>query len=235
MKCSKARKMISDYVDDNLEARKKSNLEKHIEGCPGCQEVLKDLKKIAEGAKELEDLSPSDHTWLNIEARLAKEAQTVQIPERPARKWLDFLVFQPRLRYALISAVLLLVVVGGFFLGIRYFRGGITPALNNHQKYTLAKLEEAERHYKLAIRALAEAVSSRQESLNAQVAEIFKRNLEIIDASIQACREAVVDQPKNIEARNYLLFVYREKLNLLDEMIATRSVSPPRRDLKETL
>lgn len=235
MKCSKARKIINDYVDDNLEAKKKSTLEKHLEGCSDCQEVLKDLREIASSAKELDDLSPSAQTWLNIEARLAKEAQTVQVPERPARKWFDFLVFQPRLRYALISAVLLAVVVVGFFLGIRYFRGGITPGLNNHQKYTLAKLEEAERHYQLAIKALAEAVSSRQESLNPQVAEIFKTNLEIIDASIQACREAVVGQPKNIEARNYLLFVYREKLNLLDEMIATRSASLPKKDLKETI
>ena len=235
MKCSKARKMISDYVDDNLDAEKKSTLESHLRDCPDCQEVLRDLQRIAESVKELEEFSPPANTWLNIEARLAKEAKAGRVPQRPARKWFDFLVFQPKLKYALISVVLLAVMVGGVILGVRYFKGGITPALMDHQEYTLAKLEEAERHYQLAIKALAEAVSSREESLDPQVAQIFRTNLEIINASIKVCKKAVLNEPENIEARNYLLFVYREKLNLLNEMIATRSMAPQKRDLKEII
>lgn len=235
MKCSKARKMISDYVDDNLDVKRKSTLEKHLEDCSDCQEVMKDLQGIAESAKELEEFSPPANTWLKIEARLEKETQTIQLPERPARKWFDFLVFQPKLKYALISVVLLAVIVGGVILGLRYFKGGITPALMDHQEYTLAKLQEAERHYQLAIKALGEAISSREESLDPQVAHIFRTNLEIINASIKVCKKAVLNEPENIEARNYLLFVYREKLNLLNEMIATRSMAPQKRDLKEII
>ncbi len=235
MKCSKARKMISDYVDDNLDAKKKSTLERHLKDCPDCQEVLRDLRRITESAKELEKLSPSGKVWFNIEARLGKEAQTVQVPQRPTRKGFDFLVFQPKLKYALISVVLLAVMVGGVVLGIRYFKGGTTPALMGNHEYTLAKLEEAQRHYQLAFEALAEAVASRKESMDPQVAEIFRTNLEIINASIKACKKAVLDKPEDIEARNYLLFVYREKLKLLNEMIATRSSAPQKMDLKETI
>jgi len=235
MKCSKARKMISDYVDDNLDVKRKSTLEKHLKDCSDCQEVMKDLQGIAESAKELEDLFPPANTWLNIEARLAKEAKAGRVPQRPARKWFDFLVFQPKLKYALSSVVLLAVIVGGVILGIRYYKAGIIPTGKNNQKYTLAKLQEAERHYQLAIKALGEAISSREESLDPQVAQIFRTNLEIINASIKACKKAVLDKPENIEARNYLLFVYREKLNLLNEMIATRSTVPQMRDLKEII
>ncbi len=235
MKCSKAQKIISDYVDDNLDARKKSSLERHLKECAGCQEVLKDLQGIAESARELEELSPPAETWLKIEARLAKEAQIIQIPERPARRWFDYIFSQPRLKYALSSAVLLAVIVGGVILGIRYYKTGIMPTVKDNQKYTLAKLEEAERHYQLAIKALAEAVSSSEKSLDPQVAQIFRMNLEIIDSSIKACKKAVVDKPENIEARNYLLFVYREKLNLLNEMIAAKSASPREGDLGKTI
>lgn len=235
MRCSKARKMISDYVDRNLDAKKKSALELHLERCPDCQLALKDFKTIVENAQELEAPSPSSQAWLRIKARLNEVAQTAQAPELPKRKWHDFLLFQPKLKYALSSALVLVVIVGGVILGIRYFKGEVRLGGNNHQKYTLAKLKEAERHYQLAIKALAEAVSSQEESLDPQVAQIFRANLEIIDASIKACKKAVLDEPENVEARNYLLFAYREKLGLLDEIIAARSSSPRKRDLRKTI
>lgn len=235
MKCSKARKMINDYMDDNLDPKKNATLERHLESCPDCQMFLKDFQRIVKSAQELEDVSPSAQTWLKIKARLKAEAQTVLAPEIQKRKWFDFLFYQPKLKYAFSSALLLAVIVGAVTMGIRYWKGREALWRNDRQQYTLAKLEEAERHYRLAIKALAEAVSSQKESIDPQVAQIFRTNLEIVDASIKACKNAVLDEPENIEVRNYLLFVYREKLDLLDEMIATESISSQRGELGKTL
>ena len=81
---------------------------------------------------------------------------------------------------------------------------------------TLAKLDEAERHYQQAIRALSEAFASERGTLPPQVAELFDRNLSVIDVTIQVCRAAVVEEPDDLQARNYLLAAYMNKVTLLD-------------------
>lgn len=235
MRCSKARKLISDYVDDNLDPKKNSTLERHLEACPDCEMFLKDFQRIVESAKELEKISPSAQAWLKIKARLKAETQTVLTPEIQKRKWFDFLIYQPKLKYALASVLLLAVIIGAVTLGIRYWKGRDALWRDSNQQYTLAKLEEAEFHYQLAIKALAEAVSSQREILEPQIAQIFRTNLEIIDVSIEACKKAVLHEPENLEARNHLLFAYRGKLDLLDEMIATKLTSSRKGELEKTL
>lgn len=235
MRCSKARKLISDYVDDNLDPKKNSTLERHLEACPDCEIFLKDFQRIVKNAKELEKISPSAQAWLKIKARLKAETQTVLTPEIQKRKWFDFLIYQPKFKYALASVLLLAVIIGAVTLGIRYWKAREALWRDGNQQYTLAKLEEAEFHYQLAIKALAEAVSSQRESLEPQIAQIFRTNLEIIDVSIEACKKAVLHEPENLEARNHLLFAYRGKLDLLDEMIATKLTSSRKGELEKTL
>ena len=228
MRCSKAKKLINDYIDGNLDSNKNSALARHLESCQNCHLILEDFQRIAKSAQELEEVSPSAQTWLKIKARLKAETETVPAPEKQKRRWFELLIYQPKLKYALGSVLLLVVIVGTVTLGIRYWKGREALWRNDNQRYTLAKLEEAEHHYQLAIRELAAAASSQRESLDPQVARIFRTNLEIIDASIRACKKAVLDEPENIDARDYLLFAYREKLDLLDEMIAVKSNSPPK-------
>ena len=84
---------------------------------------------------------------------------------------------------------------------------------------TLAKLDEAEGHYQAAIRALSEAFASQKGVLVPQVAELFDRNLAVIDATIRACRRVVLEEPDDLQARNFLLAAYTEKVTLLDSAL----------------
>jgi len=52
MKCAKAKKFISEYIDGDLDKAKASSLEKHLDACPDCQKLLKDFKQIKQKAKE---------------------------------------------------------------------------------------------------------------------------------------------------------------------------------------
>ena len=122
-----------------------------------------------------------------------------------------------------------------FIYGPRYWSGqALVPELEN-QLYTLAKLQEAEHHYQLAIKALSDAAQAQNEQLDPQVAEVFRTNLELIDQSINACRQAVLNNPNDIESRKYLLAVYKEKANLLNEIMAAKDTSSPERETKETI
>jgi len=231
MKCAKAKRLISDYIDGSLDSRHVSSLEEHLDVCSECQKFLKDLRKITKDAKELKKLSPPDETWSKIEARLNTETQPVHVLVPGRRQWLN----APRLRFVLSAAFLLVVVVGAVILGIHSLKqGGTLPGIDS-KNIAFAKLEEAEHHYQLAIKALGEAVSYQEKNFDPKVAEVFRTNLEIINTSIAACRQAVLSEPDNVETRNYLLAAYKDKADLLTEMIEVKDIYSHKRELETTL
>ena len=219
MRCAKAKRLISDYIDKGLNDRQNVRLEGHLQKCPDCRKVLEDLQKIAASSRELEEVVPSQQAWLKLKARLIPEEQKVLVfqPEKRARFRLIF--FPPKLKFALSAALVLAFVSGAVMLGLK-FKGGVDILGKKDLKsYTLAKLDEAEHHYKKAIKALWEAVSAQEESMTLEIAEVFRKNLKIIDASIIACRQTVLQEPDNIDARSFLLAAYREKVDFLQEMM----------------
>ena len=141
----------------------------------------------------------------------------------PKPKWYETYIFAGRAKYAL-AAALLLVVVGGLVIGLR--PGKDMNGLSEQARFTLAKLEEAEKHYKLAIQALSEAVGAQTTRFDPLVVAVFARNLYEIDTAIQACQAAVKNNPNDLSAREYLLGAYKDKVNFLDSLIDIRKASP---------
>jgi hypothetical protein len=235
MRCSKARKLISEYIDGSLQDRKRAYVEQHLEVCPDCKHLLEDFKTIVQDSKKLEKLVPSDQTWIKIKAGLEPEEQRVLDFKPRKRGWLGLIFSPPKLKYVLSSVVILAFIVGAVILGLRYWTGKDSLARGDLQKYTLAKLDEAESHYQKAIKALGEAISAQEGQMDPQIAQVFKSNLEVIDASIMACRQLVLQNPENIDARNYLLAAYREKMNFLNEMMETKQASSQKREFKTVI
>lgn len=235
MRCSKAKKLISDYVDNELRERQSVHLEEHFHKCSDCRKLFEDFKNIAKSAKELDELRPSQDTWLKIRERLSPEEQKVLSLHPDNRGWFGFLFFPPKLKYALSAALAMAVVITAVMVGQWYRRGMNVIGNKDPMKYTLAKLDEAEQHYKMAIRALWEAVSLREENLTPKVTEVFRKNLEIIDASIADCRQTVLLEPENIDARSYLLAAYRDKVDFLQDMMEIGRPSSPRKESKKVM
>ena len=221
MRCSYAKKIISEYIDGDLDSGRKARLENHLSQCPDCRKVLKDLQTIVSDAQELQELSPPDKTWQKIESRLETKQPLVTFPVSPARKWYALPGF------AMAAAAMVLIIVGALTFGPFFSRQGQMISEIENQDYTLAKLEEAEKHYQMAIKALGEAAAARQSQLDPQVAEILRTNLEIIDKSISSCREAVLSDPADLDSRNYLLAAYKEKADLLHQVVNLNGNSSP--------
>ncbi|MGD2295271.1 MAG: zf-HC2 domain-containing protein [Candidatus Aminicenantes bacterium] len=224
MKCTAAKKMISDCIDNGLDSTQRRSLEEHLGGCVECQKLFEDFKKITVTAKGLKEFSPPDQTWFKIATQI-KEKQTEALrPVRPKLKR-TFLSIKS-LGWAVSAALLLAIVVGAVTFGPRIWEKDASP-----QKFVLSKLEEAESYYKKAIESLWEAVSAQKESFDPDLFAVFQKNLKIIDDSILACREAVLSRPDNIDSRNYLLAAYKEKSELLEEMMAASTSSVDQRDV----
>jgi tetratricopeptide (TPR) repeat protein len=211
MKCAKAKKLISEFIDGDLDTAKASSLEKHLDACPDCQGLLKDFRQIKQKAKSLPKSEPSGQTWFRIQTRLKEKTQAP--------------VFPARLRYAVSTALLLLIAVGAIIIGSRIWNREGTISGINGQKLALAKIQEAEQYYKLAIKALWEAVQAQKENFDPKIAETFLINLELIDASLADCERAIKSDPNDMESQYYLLAVYKKKTELLDSMIEVSSTA----------
>ena len=56
---------------------------------------------------------------------------------------------------------------------------------------------------------------------------MFAGNLEVVDATIQACREAVRSEPDNVKARDFLFSAYREKVVLMGDLLEMNRTAAP--------
>lgn len=219
MKCRKANEYISRSIDGELSGRQAARLERHLASCGECRALLEDLRKIVGDVAKLDVPEPSDRVWKGIRAGLAAAdvkplVEGASLEPRPF-----FGLGLPALRYAGVAALVVALVFSGVVVGLRLGRQGTPAGTEAGEKYTLAKLDEAEGHYQAAIRALGEVFASQKGTLVPQVAELFDRNLAVIDATIQACRRAVLEEPDDLQARNYLLAAYTEKVTLLDSAL----------------
>jgi anti-sigma factor RsiW len=211
------RKRIGDYLDGELDFPQGRRLEEHIRKCPDCRELLEDFREIARRAKELTTPSPSDKAWERIMAGVRASRREERVRPEPKKSWVPQLLALPAARFALSAALVLAVVAGGLYLA-RQPKDKKIPQ-GSAEQFVFAKLEEAEHYYQQAIRALSEAVTARQKGVNPQLAEALQANLTSIDRTIEVCQQAVQQNPRNLEVRNYLLAAYMEKVDILNRLM----------------
>lgn len=232
MRCRKSEELISLYVDGDLEERRVKALEAHLAGCASCREVLKDFRAMAEAARATGVPEPSDAVWTNILVKVREARAAAPVPSvRPA----GFRFMKP----LAIAAAALVLVAGGVFIGVRIAGTSAPLPAKGDPNYTLAKLDEAENHYKQAIKALGQAFESKRGELPAEMVGVFEQNLAVVDATITACRQAVQTSPRDLDARNYLLAAYTDKVALLDSAVnfegLGRSFAEPAGNNKKTV
>ncbi len=224
MRCRRAAMLISESMEGLLSAGQEEALRHHLETCAKCRQLALDFEVIVREAKRLPPLEPSPASWQEISAGVRQSGRPAHSLAADARSWRPGLLQAARWRYALATALALVIVGGILVVGFRS-RQVEAAAKKGSVDFTLAKLEEAQRYYEKAIQALSEAVQSQKNSLDPLLAEVFKDNLKAMDASIQACREMIKKDPNNLTARSYLLTAYREKVSFLEQMVSVESAS----------
>ncbi len=223
MKCAAAREWINESQDGELGVKRQAELQAHLETCPDCRALARDLERIVRRARSLDSPQPSPSVWPKVAAAVRESRGRMPKPSPAKGSRLDVFWSRPAWRYAVAAALVLLV--GGAVVISRKPSRPAGPGRDNAAAYTLAKLKEAQEYYEKAIRSLNQAVQSQDDSLAPELAEIFKRNLAAMDETIQACRQIVEDDPANLTARAYLLTAYREKVDFLEDMMGLERFS----------
>lgn len=220
MRCYRARKYINEYLEGTLSSEGEASLRQHIEECGRCLTLLSDFETITRQAKELPKTAPSDRVLFNALSRFREQSSARAAT--PVRH----LGWRPSLATAsmvLASTVIILIAAGLFYY--RPWKGTLDPEKAAIDQVTLLKLDEAQGHYEEAIKALSDASAAQHGNLDPEVKRIFQANLAVVEKSIEECRQAVKSDPRDMEAQSALMDSYKEKVQLMTELVAVQSTS----------
>ena len=209
---------LNDYLDGELDGREEAEVVEHLATCASCRIELDQLRDVLDRAATLaESVEPRRDLWAGIEARI-DSAGTVDLGVWRARKrgalWAH--------RYELAAAATLLVLVAstGTFLLVRD-QGGRAPiaaveqpASSTASPVTLVSVP-GQADYAAAIQELDALLRAREGQMDAQTAEVVRRNMAIIDQAIREAQQALAADPGNGELNRAVSSAYKTKINLL--------------------
>jgi putative zinc finger protein len=88
--CERFDELLSDYLEETLDARQRAAMDTHAGSCVRCTAILRDVAGIRAEASRLPSLTPSRDLWQGIAARI--EPTVVPLAERRtdglSRRWI---------------------------------------------------------------------------------------------------------------------------------------------------
>src|SRR3989442_1442702 len=119
---------LSEYLDDELGIAERAALEAHLAGCPACEAVLAELRRVVARAQALDDQPPATDLWPAIAQQIGVssggEARgVVSLAARRPRRRLSFTV--PQLAAA--AVLLVLLGSGGAYLALHRGTAPLAP------------------------------------------------------------------------------------------------------------
>ncbi len=211
MKCSRAQKLINDYIDNLLESGQVQELKNHLEGCEECRDLLLDMESLVKNAGELHTLEPSEDLWPVIKREALKKNREILTQKKGFFSNFPIYSRGPALAISTLLVIMLLIPV--LYYGLPYLR---TPV--DHGQTASNNFKLAEQQYQYAIEALDRSIESQHVELDPELAAVFRKNLAIIDESILICKKSIAEYPETSEANKLLLICYRKKIELLNEI-----------------
>lgn len=240
-RCADVERLVTAYVDGDLDDQRSSALRGHLRTCAACAERARDEARVRELAADLEPVEPPGHLWSAIDARLA-EAEIGDSRRSSAslavRRWAESTrrnLWPIGLGAAAVAVVLVLWLPGSGE------REAAAPAASaptraapasvartesppagcdqaaTHEEQVLCQMHESDGRYLAAIEDLGRAAAEERASWTAEEAARFDAALARLDraAQIERVRLAGSVGAGGPAARDPLHAVYREKIDLL--------------------
>lgn len=204
---------LSEYLDDDLEARARAEIETHLSACAECRQVLDDLRTIKGTAARLPDDNVAADVWTGIAGRLPSPESPGVVPfERSAPRRFSFTLPQ------LAAAGIALMVLSGSLVYMA--RSGEDradfPAMSADRGADLAvPVSLADPQYDSAISDLEGALEAGRTRLDPETIKVLEENLAAIDLAIEQCRRALEADPANAFLTSHLASARQRKLALL--------------------
>lgn len=197
-------KQCDVYVKHWLGHMDDAQYDEHIKSCKLCKTHLEEDARIFELTNSLKQPVDAPKSWKKIEMALTEEKAKNIIQH----------IFSQRNIIFRIAAVLIIGLAIGFYFIQQYQipdKGVITERM-------LEKLDERERDYLESIEALEAATQEKLATMDLNLMLLYRDKLEMVDAQIAECKEALSDNPANAHINKYLFAALKEKKETLKEI-----------------
>ncbi|NIR46366.1 MAG: hypothetical protein GWN99_18145 [Gemmatimonadetes bacterium] len=214
---------LSEYLDGELSAEERRELEAHLAECPECSATLDELRRVVARAAVLEDQPPTTDLWPGIAERIGVSsgeapAALTDLDEYRDRKRAGlgrrrFAFTLPQLAAA---SVALVVLSGGTaWLMSRAARPTESepPAAEAPAAPVPASFVSTE--YDAAIVELEQILAANRDQLDTATVRVIEENLMIIDRAIGQAQRALAQDPASTYLHEHLVGTMRQKLEFL--------------------
>ena len=219
---------IHDYVDNALDVRERSEIERHLEACAACRQLIDDLREIRRVAASLEPRDPPVRAWTRLERaiKLENAPHAASASGAPRQR-----VTAPLIWLAAAAAIILATIVGLRLTPTAPQQAAPQTAVNAPATPTAAppddpahsvetELRQAEDHYEKAIKGLEQIAAVEQGVFDPRTAATLQKNLAVIDQAIGESRAALRSEPSSEPAQQSLLENFKAKMGLLQDTVA---------------
>lgn len=217
---------LSEYLDGELSAAERRELEAHVETCATCSATLAELRQVVARAAALEDRPPQADLWAGIRERIEPGERTIELSERRPGRTRRFSFSLPQL---VAASIALMLVSGGAAWMMTSGSGEpstpgpvaatesprLTSPVTAGMEGSVPVANFAERKYGAAIADLERVLAENRDQLDPQTVRVIEENLETIDVAIGQARRALADDPASDYLNTYLATTMRQKLELL--------------------
>ncbi|MBU1727529.1 MAG: zf-HC2 domain-containing protein, partial [Candidatus Omnitrophica bacterium] len=112
MQCKKAQSLLSGYLDNELSPIEQKFIKGHLAHCPACFKKEEELRAQQDILRNAKRRQVPEQVWQNIRETIVREQLDEQAKEKNGiLDWLRGLVLAPRPRFALASAVAMVILV----------------------------------------------------------------------------------------------------------------------------
>jgi anti-sigma factor RsiW len=205
---------LSEYLDGELDAAGRADVDAHLQTCAACRAVLDELRAVARAGRALGPLEPAQDLWPGIADRIAAE-RDVALPLRRlsrAPRRLSFTV--PQLAAA---AVALMFLSGAAvrMLSRAESAGVIAGTDDPGVRAVLASAGTGPAGSDSTIAQLERMLRDSEANLDPATVAVLQRNLIIIDEALAEARAALASDPANAYLSRHYENTMRKKFELL--------------------
>jgi hypothetical protein len=216
MKCEEAELVMIDYLDNTVEKSERREIEKHLETCERCRDVLKDFRLILETVESAELEQPGENLRLNFYHMLHGEInkQILEENKPTVKKTSPNRPFP----YMSIAAGFALLIAGAL---IALWLQGILNTGNNEAQLAELRTEVQDMKEMVMLNMLKEESPSQRIQAVNYAEEMLTPDRTVIDALT-----ATLNKDKNVNVRlaaAYSLAKYADSQSVRDSLVTSLS------------
>jgi anti-sigma factor RsiW len=208
---------LSDYLDGELSAGERQELEVHLAECEECAATLEQLRRVAERAKALEDEPPARDLWSGIAERISATPEEDKLADLEAHR--RGRLRQRRLTFSLpqlaAASIALMVLSAGTAWMVSRAGVGAEQIPNATVVQPTPDAGFTASSYDAAIAELERIIDESRDRLDTATVRVIAENLMIINHAIVQAQRALAQDPASEYLNEHLAATKRQKLDFL--------------------